>query len=190
MKKITVMLVALFLLSGCGYNQFQSYDEEIKSSWAEMLSQCQRRNDLIPNTVAIVERYAQHESGTFKGIAEARSKASSIQVDAKSLKDSAQVQQFLNSQGELSMALGKLMSVQENYPQLKADAQFIALQSQLEGTENRIAVARNRFIRNIKDYNKLVRSFPTNLTAKMFDFEVKDQYTTSTAVLEAPKIKF
>ena len=173
MKKLIVVLIAA-LLSGCGYNSLQTQDEGIKAAWSEVLNQYQRRADLVPNLVNVVKGYAQHEEDVLLGVTQARAKVGQINVNAG---DAASLQQFQQAQGELSSALSRLMVVSENYPQLKADGLFRDLQAQLEGTENRITVARMRYIEQVQAYNITVRSFPTNLTAKMFGMDVKPNFT-------------
>tara|TARA_R110001599_G_scaffold171353_1_gene362092 strand:- start:79054 stop:79647 length:594 start_codon:yes stop_codon:yes gene_type:complete len=176
-------------LSACGYNDFQAKDETIKAAWGEVVNQYQRRADLIPNLVNTVKGYASHERGTFEAVTKARAAATSIQVTPEVLNDPQAFNRFQQAQGELSSALSRLMAISENYPQLKADTSFRDLQSQLEGTENRITVARQRYIVAIRDYNVLVRSFPTNLTAKMFDYPVKPSFTVENEkAISAPPI--
>ena len=165
------------LLSGCGYNTLQQQDEQIKASWSEVVNQYQRRADLIPNLVNTVKGYAQQEKDVLIGVTEARAKATSIQATPELLADPAAFARFQQAQGELSGALSRLLVVAENYPQLKSDANFRDLQAQLEGTENRITVARNRYIKAVQEYNVTVRSFPTNLTAMMFGHKDKPQFT-------------
>ena len=173
-----VMLCASTLgLSGCGYNTLQSQDEQIKAAWSEVVNQYQRRADLIPNLVNTVKGYAQQEKDVLIGVVEARAKATSIQATPELLANPQAFQQFQRAQGELSGALSRLLVVAENYPQLKSDANFRDLQAQLEGTENRITVARNRFIKAVQEYNTTVRSFPTNLTAMMFGHKEKPQFS-------------
>ena len=173
-----VVLVGLCLgLTGCGYNRIQSTDEQIKSSWAEVLNQYQRRADLVPNLVNVVKGYAAHEKEIFTRVAEARSKIGAMQASPELLNDEKAFGRYVAAQKEMSGALGRLLAVAENYPQLKADGAFRDLQAQLEGTENRIAVARNRYIQAVQDYNVTVRSFPGNLTAKMFDYKTKPTFT-------------
>jgi len=172
-----VALIGVLLLSGCGYNTLQSQDEQIKAAWAEVLNQFQRRADLVPNLVNTVKGYAAHERDVLLGVTNARAKVSSIQATPELINDPQAFQRFQAAQGELSSALSRLLVVAENYPQLKADAGFRDLQAQLEGTENRIAVARNRYIKSVQDYNVTVRSFPTNLTAMLFGHKQKPQFT-------------
>jgi LemA protein len=164
-------------LSGCGYNEFQVLDEQSKSAWSEVLNQYQRRADLIPNIVSTVKGEANFEQGTLVKVVEARAKATSIQATPELVNDPAAFQKFQAAQGELSGALSRLLVVSENYPNLKSNQGFQDLRVQLEGTENRITVARNRYIKTVQDYNVKVRSFPTNLTAKVFSYEPKPNFT-------------
>lgn len=186
-----VSFVALFL-SACGYNQFQSQDEQVKAAWSEVVNQYQRRADLIPNLVNTVKGYAQQEKDVLVGVTEARAKATSVNVDASTLDDPAKFKQFQDAQSQLSGALGRLIAVSENYPQLKSDQNFRDLQAQLEGTENRIAVARNRYIQSVQQYNVTVRSFPNNLTAMVFGYKPKENFTVENEkdVSKAPAVKF
>src|SRR5215212_10746269 len=177
MRKILIVLALTLGLSGCGYNTLQSQDEQIKAAWAEVLNQYQRRADLVPNLVNTVKGYAAHERDVLLGVTNARAKVSSIQATPELINDPQAFQRFQAAQSELTGALSRLLVVAENYPQLKADAGFRDLQAQLEGTENRIAVARNRYIKTVQDYNITVRSFPTNLTAMMFGHKQKPQFT-------------
>jgi len=165
------------LLSGCGYNTFQTTDEQIKASWAEVLNQYQRRADLIPNLVNTVKGFAAQEQAVLLGVTEARAKVGSIQATPELINDAQAFTKFQAAQGQLSSALSRLLLVSENYPQLKSDANFRDLQAQLEGTENRITVARNRYIKAVQEYNITVRSFPTNLTAMLFGYSVKPSFT-------------
>ena len=168
---------AAFLLSGCGYNQFQQLDEQVKAAWSEVLNQYQRRADLIPNIVETVKGQTNFEQETLTRVVEARSKATSVQVTPETLNDPAAFNRFQQAQGELSSALSRLMVVVERYPELKANQAFQDLRVQLEGTENRITVARNRYIKSVADYNVLSRSFPTNLTAMVFKYEPKPVFS-------------
>ncbi len=191
MKWLSItMLVSL--LSACGYNDFQSKDEAVKSAWSEVVNQYQRRADLIPNLVNTVKGYASHEKETFEAVTRARAAATSFQITPEVLNDPTAFQKFQQVQGELSSALSRLMAVAENYPQLKADGLFRDLQSQLEGTENRITVARQRYIQSVQEYNILARSFPTNLTAMLFSYEVKPSFTVDNekAISTAPAVNF
>ncbi|OWQ84795.1 hypothetical protein CDN99_23515 [Roseateles aquatilis] len=183
----TLIVGAPLALSGCGYNEFQSLDEQVNASWSEVLSQYQRRSDLIPNIVNTVKGEAGFEQDTLTKVVEARAKATSIQVTPELARDPAALQKFQAAQGELSGALSRLLVVSENYPNLKANQGFQDLRVQLEGTENRITVARNRYIKSVQEYNVLTRRFPTNLTAKMFGYDVKPNFTVQNeAAISAP----
>lgn len=185
-------LLAVFALSGCGYNTLQSTDEQIKAAWAEVLNQYKRRADLIPNLVNTVKAYASHEEKVLMGVTNARSKVGSIQATPELINDPEAFQKFVRAQGEMTSALSRLLVVAENYPQLKADQNFRDLQAQLEGTENRVTVARQRFIKAVQEYNITVRSFPSNLTAMVFGFKTKPSFTVEDekAVAEPPKVDF
>lgn len=187
-----VLLAGVLMLSGCGYNQFQSLDEETKASWSEVLNQYQRRADLVPNLVSTVKGYASHEEKVLTEVTEARAKVGSMQVTPELLNDPEAFAKFQAAQGQLTSALSRLMVVSENYPNLKADASFRDLQAQLEGTENRVTVARNRYIEAVKQYNVTVRSFPNNLTAMMFGYQPKPSFTVENekAISSAPKVDF
>jgi LemA protein len=186
------LLLATLLLGGCGYNQLQQQDEQVKAAWSEVLNQYQRRADLVPNLVNTVKGFAAQEQKVLLGVTEARAKVGSIQATPELVNDPQALQRFLAAQGELTSALSRLMVVAEAYPQLKSDANFRELQAQLEGTENRVTVARNRFIRATQDYNVTIRSFPTNLTAKMFGFKEKPQFTVENEkeIARPPKVDF
>lgn len=173
----TLALVTTLALSGCGYNDFQRLDEQTKAAWSEVLNQYQRRADLIPNIVATVKGEANFEQETLTKVVEARAKATSIQVTPETLNNPEAFNKFQQAQGELSSALSRLLVVTENYPNLKANQGFQDLRVQLEGTENRITVARNRYIKAVADYNVLARQFPTNLTAMMFSYQPKPSFT-------------
>ncbi|MDI1298108.1 LemA family protein [Methylotenera sp.] len=195
MQKIYLKLLMVLLLlnlSGCGYNNFQSLDEESKASWSEVLNQYQRRADLVPNLVNVVKGYAEHEKDVLTQVADARSKVGSMQVNAEVLNDPELFAKFQAAQAQMSSALSRLMAVSENYPNLKADQGFRDLQAQLEGTENRITVARNRYIETIKVYNIAIRSFPQNLTAMMFGYKTKPSFTVENekAISVAPTVDF
>jgi LemA protein len=178
-------------LNGCGYNRLQGLDEEVKASFSEIDNQYQRRNDLIPNLVQVVKGYAKHEQDTLEKVVQARAQATQVKVDASTLSDPKKFEQYQNAQGNLSQALGRLMVVSEQYPDLKANTQFRDLQSQLEGTENRIAVARRRYIESVAEYNKAVRFFPTNLTAKfLLHLEPRETFKVADSVKEVPKVQF
>ena len=185
---LVALLAALTLaLSGCGYNTFQSTDEQIKASWSEVLNQYQRRADLIPNIVATVKGEANFEQETLTKVVEARAKATSIQATPELVNNPEAFNKFQAAQGELSSALSRLLAVSENYPNLKANQGFQDLRVQLEGTENRITVARNRYIKAVQDYNVLARSFPTNLTAMVFGYRTKENFTVQNeAAISAP----
>lgn len=185
-------LLAGALLSGCGYNDFQTKDEATKAAWSEVVNQYQRRADLIPNLVNTVKGYASHESATLEAVTRARSQATSFQITPEVLNNPEAFQKFQQVQGELSGALSRLMMVSEKYPDLKADASFRDLQSQLEGTENRITVARQRYIASVQDYNVTVRQFPKNLTAMVFGYDVKPSFTVENekAISTAPAVDF
>ena len=178
-------------MTGCGYNRLQGLDEEVKASWSEVENQYQRRFDLIPNLVNVVKGYAKHEKETLEAVIQARAQASQVKVDASTLSDPKKFEQFQNAQGNLSQSLSRLLVVAEQYPDLKANSNFRDLQSQLEGTENRIAVARRRFIEQVAEYNKAVRFFPTNLTAKyLLHLETRESFKVAEATKEAPKVQF
>ncbi len=195
MKNLLLKISALLLvlsLTGCGYNTFQSLDEEAKASWAEVLNQYQRRADLVPNLVNVVKGYAAHEEKVLTEVADARARVGSIQASPELINDPEAFAKFQAAQGQLTSALSRLLVVSENYPNLKADQGFRDLQAQLEGTENRITVARNRYIETIKNYNVAVRSFPQNLTAMMFDYKTKPSFTVDNekAISVAPAVSF
>ena len=189
---LSLAVLAAPFLSACGYNDFQTKDEATKAAWAEVVNQYQRRADLIPNLVNTVKGYASHEKDTLEAVTKARAAATSFQITPEVLNDPVAFQKFQQVQGELSSALSRLMAVSENYPQLKADQSFRDLQSQLEGTENRITVARQRYIKSVQEYNVLARSFPTNLTAKVMGYQVKPNFTVENekGISTAPAVKF
>jgi len=189
---ITLGLLSTLLLGGCGYNTLQSQDQQIKASWAEVVNQYQRRADLVPNLVNTVKGFAAQEQTVLLGVTEARAKVGSIQATPELVNDPQAFAKFQAAQGELTSALSRLLVVAENYPQLKSDANFRDLQAQLEGTENRIAVARNRYIKAVQEYNTTVRSFPSNLTAMMFGFKEKAQFTVENEaeISKPPKVDF
>jgi LemA protein len=191
-RRAMLLLLAVFLLGGCGYNSIQSKDEAVTAAWSEVVNQYQRRADLVPNLVNTVKGYAEHEEEVLTKVTEARASVGKVTVSAADLADQAKLAQFQAAQGELSSALSRLMVVAENYPNLKADALFQNLQAQLEGTENRITVARNRYITTVQDYNTFVRSFPENLTAKMFGYKTKANFTVENekAISTAPTVDF
>ncbi len=192
LRNCFAVLTLVFTLGGCSYNEFQTKDEGVKAAWSEVVNQYQRRADLIPNLVNTVKGYASHERETLEAVTRARSAATSIQVTPEVLNNPEAFKKFQQVQGDLSSALSRLMVVTENYPQLKADAGFRDLQSQLEGTENRITVARNRYIAQVQQYNVLARSFPSNLTAMIFKYDVKPAFTVENekAVSTAPAVNF
>jgi LemA protein len=194
MRTWTLALLATLSLglSGCGYNNLQQQDEQIKADWSEVVNQYQRRADLIPNLVNTVKGFAAQEQAVLIGVTEARAKATSIQLTPELINDPAAFQKFQAAQGQLTQALKSLLVVSERYPDLKSDQNFRDLQAQLEGTENRITVARNRYIDSVRQYNTTVRQFPTNLTAKMFDFNVKPNFTVAneTQISSAPTVDF
>src|ERR1700712_5437149 len=189
---LTLMLFAGFLLSGCGYNAMQAQDEHVKSAWSEVLNQYQRRADLIPNLVNTVKGYAAQESSVLLGVTEARAKVGSIQATPELVNDPAAFAKFQAAQGELSGALSRLLVVTENYPQLKSDQNFRDLQAQLEGTENRITVARNRYIQAVQNYNITIRSFPGSLTAMMFGYKPKPNFAVQNEaeISKPPTVNF
>lgn len=193
-KALKWMLVGFFVstLSACGYNDFQTRDEGTKAAWSEVVNQYQRRADLVPNLVKVVQGYASHERDTLEAVTRARAAATSFQITPEVLNDPEALKKFQQVQGDLSSALSRLLVVTENYPQLKADTGFRDLQSQLEGTENRITVARQRYIKSVEDYNVLARSFPTNLTAKVMGYPVKPAFTVDNekAISTAPAVNF
>jgi LemA protein len=187
-----LLLLATLLLGGCGYNELQQKDEQVKAAWSEVLNQYQRRADLVPNLVNTVKGFAAQEQQVLLGVTNARAKVGALQATPELVNDPQALQRFIQAQRELGGALSRLLVVAEQYPQLKSDANFRELQAQLEGTENRIAVARNRFIRATQDYNVTVRSFPVNLTAMMFGFKEKPQFTVEDekALAQPPKVDF
>ncbi|MBU8975438.1 MULTISPECIES: LemA family protein [unclassified Lysobacter] len=184
-----VLVVAVAMLSGCGYNTIQQKDEAVNAAWSQVLNVYKRRADLVPNLVATVKGYASHEQQVLTQVTEARSRVGSINVNAN---DPASLAQFQQAQGELQSAIGRLLVVSENYPQLKADQNFLQLQAQLEGTENRITVERQRYIQTVQDYNTYIRQFPTNLTAMVFGYKPKPNFTVENAaqIQDAPKVDF
>lgn len=192
-KKLMVsLLLSMILLSGCGYNTLQSTDEQIKASWAEVLNQYKRRADLIPNLVNSVKGFAAQEKEVLLGVTTARSKVGSIQATPELINNTEAFTRFQAAQGELSNALSRLLVVSENYPELKSDANFRNLQAQLEGTENRITVARNRYIKAVQEYNIVVRSFPSNLTAMVMGYQTKPSFSVDNEqeISSAPKVDF
>lgn len=187
-----LVVISSIILSGCGYNTLQSTDEQIKASWGEVLNQYKRRADLIPNVVNTVKGFAEHEKDVLISVTEARSKVSTIQATPELINNPDAFSKFQHAQGELSSALSRLMVIVEKYPELKSDTNFRDLQAQLEGTENRITVARNRYIQAVKDYNVTVRSFPSNLTAMMFGYAVKPTFAVENEqeIVTPPKVDF
>ena len=185
-------MVLVLLLSGCGYNTLQREDEQIKGAWSEVLNQYQRRADLVPNLVNVVKGYAAHEREVLTQVTEARARVGQIQATPELLADEQAFARFQAAQRDMSSALSRLLVVAENYPQLKADAGFRDLQAQLEGTENRIAVARNRYIKSVQDYNVTVRSFPSNLTAMLFGYKTKPNFSVENEreLATPPKVDF
>jgi LemA protein len=194
MRKIFFALILgiTTLLSGCGYNTMQSQDEQVKASWSEVLNQYKRRADLVPNLVSAVKGFAEQEKQVLTQVTEARARVGAIQATPELINNPEAFAKFQAAQGELTSALSRLLVVTENYPTLKSDANFRDLQAQLEGTENRIAVARNRYIQAVQQFNTTVRTFPNNLTAKVFGMEVKPSFTVDNekAISEAPKVDF
>ena len=189
---LAAMLAATTGLAGCGYNTLQSTDEQIKASWSEVVNQYQRRADLVPNLVNTVKGEANFEQITLTQVIQARARATAVQVTPEVINDPQALQKYQQAQGELSSALSRLLVVSENYPTLKANQAFRDLQAQLEGTENRIAVARNRYIKAVQDYNVTVRSFPSNLTAMAFGFKAKANFTVGDekAIASPPAVNF
>lgn len=194
MRKLWIALTVMVTLgiSGCGYNTLQSNDEKIKSSWSEVVNQYQRRADLVPNLVNTVKGFAAQEKEVLLGVTNARAKVGSIQATPELINSPDAFAKFQAAQGELSGALSRLLVVSENYPQLKSDANFRDLQAQLEGTENRIAVARNRYIKSVQEYNVTVRSFPSNLTAMVFGYKTKPNFAVENEkeIAKPPKVDF
>jgi len=186
------LLFTALSVSGCGYNSIQTQDEQVKSAWSEVLNQYQRRADLIPNLVATVKGFAAQEQQVLLGVTEARAKVGSIQATPELVNDPEAFKKFQAAQGELTNALSRLLVVTENYPQLKSDQNFRDLQAQLEGTENRITVARNRYIQAVQNYNVTVRSFPGNLTAMMFGYKPKPNFSVENeaAISKPPSVEF
>ncbi len=189
---LAILAVVVSLLSGCGYNTFQTGDEAVKSAWSEVINQYQRRADLVPNLVSTVQGYASHEKDVLTQVTQARAQVGGIQATPELINDPEAFAKFQQAQAGLSSALSRLLVVAENYPNLKADASFRDLQAQLEGTENRIAVARNRYIKSVEAYNVAVRTFPNNLTAMIFNYQVKPNFSVENekAISVAPKVDF
>ena len=191
-KQWMAAMVLAVSLSGCGYNTMQSQDEAANAAWSEVVNQYQRRADLVPNLVATVQGYAKHEKEVLTEVTNARAKVGSVQLTGDTATNEQQLKAFSDAQGGLTSALSKLLVVVEKYPDLKANTNFLELQKQLEGTENRITVARNRYIESVQTYNTTVRQFPNNLTAKMFGMDVRPNFTVENekAVSTAPKVSF
>ena len=191
-RLFAVIVLAASLLSGCGYNTFQTNDESVKASWAEVLNQYKRRADLVPNLVQVVQGYAAHEKDVLTQVTQARASVGGINATPELVNNPQAFAKFQQAQGQLSGALSRLLVVSENYPQLKADANFRDLQAQLEGTENRITVARNRYIKSVQDYNVGVRTFPNNLTAMVFGYKEKANFSVAneSEISTAPKVDF
>ncbi len=187
-----VVVVLAASLAGCGYNEIQRLDEQVKSGWAEVLNQYQRRADLVPNLVATVKGFAAQEVQVYTQVTEARSRVGSIQATPELVNDPAAFKRFQDAQAGMSSALSRLLAISEAYPQLKSDQNFRDLQAQLEGTENRISVARNRYIKNVQEYNVLIRQFPVNLTAMAFSYPIKVSFSVENekAISSAPEVKF
>ena len=194
MRYLTVLLtlIAILALSGCGYNAMQAQDEQIKAAWAEVLNQYQRRADLVPNLVNVVKGYAAHEKDVLTQVTEARSQVGSIKATPELINDPEAFAKFQQVQSQMTSALSRLLAVSENYPNLKADGAFRDLQAQLEGTENRVTVARNRFIKAVQEYNTTVRSFPSNLTANFLGYKPKPSFEVENekSISTAPKVDF
>ncbi|KFN43392.1 LemA family protein [Arenimonas oryziterrae] len=194
MRHIRWILLALMLpmLAGCGYNRIQQQDEAVKAQWSEVLNQYQRRADLVPNLVNTVKGYAAQEERVLTEVTNARARVGGINLSAEQAADPAKLAEFQKAQGELSGALSRLLVVSENYPDLKSNQNFLELQAQLEGTENRITVARNRYIASVQEYNTHIRQFPVNLTAKMFGYAVKPNFTVENeaAISRPPTVEF
>lgn len=190
--KFLTAYILVILLSGCGYNAMQSGDEGVKAAWSEVLNQYQRRADLIPNLVSTVKGYAAHEASVLTQVTEARAKVGSTTLNADQLDDPEAVKRFQQAQGQLSSALSRLLVVSENYPQLKADGLFKDLLTQLEGTENRITVARGRYVKAVQEYNVMIRQFPQVITAKIFGYKPKANFSVENeaAISTAPKVDF
>jgi LemA protein len=189
---LTLAALSALALGGCGYNDIQRNDEQVKSAWSEVLNQYQRRADLVPNLVNTVKGFAAQEQQILTQVTEARSRVGSIQATPELINDPEALKRFQEAQAGMSSALSRLLVVSENYPQLKSDANFRDLQAQLEGTENRIAVARNRFIKSVQEYNVLIRQFPVNLTAMVFSYQVKPNFTVEDekAIARPPAVDF
>lgn len=192
MKKsaLIMLLSSSLMLTGCGYNTMQVKDEAVTAAWSEVQNQYQRRADLVPNLVNVVKGYAKHEEQVLTEVTQARANVAGLKVDKEVLEDPALFQKYQEAQGQLTGALSRLIAVSENYPDLKANEQFRDLQVQLEGTENRIAVARNRYITTVQDYNAYVRQFPQVMTAKVIGMHTKPNFSAGQSVQSAPKVSF
>ena len=191
-RLFALILCLATLLSGCGYNQIQINDEDVNAAWSEVLNRYKRRADLVPNLVATVQAYAAHEKDVFTQVAQARASVGGIQATPELINDSAAFAKFQSAQAEMTSAIARLLVVAENYPQLKADANFRDLQAQLEGTENRVTVARNRYIDAVRTYNVSVRTFPNNLTAMVMGWQPKANFSVDNekAISDAPSVNF
>ncbi len=194
MRILQIFLVGILVLSlsGCGYNKFQTADQEVTANWSEVLNQYQRRADLIPNLVNAIKGFAAQEQAVLLGVTNARAKVGSLQVTPELLNNPEALAKFQAAQGELTSSLSRLLVVAENYPQLKSDAHFLALMAELEGTENRIGVARTRYIKAVQEYNLAVRTFPSNITAKIFGYQVKPSFTVENEkeIAKPPVVNF
>ena len=192
MMRWLLSLFTVLALAGCGYNDFQRLDEQTKSAWSEVLNQYQRRADLVPNLVNVVKGYAAHEKDVLTQVTEARSQVGSIKATPELINDPEAFAKFQQVQSQMTSALSRLLAVSENYPNLKADGAFRDLQAQLEGTENRVTVARNRFIKAVQEYNTTVRSFPSNLTANFLGYKPKPSFEVENekVISTAPKVDF
>ncbi|MHA3116317.1 LemA family protein [Acinetobacter sp. ANC 4635] len=187
---LTILFTTTLLVSGCGYNSLQAKDEAVNAAWSEVENQYQRRADLVPNLVNVVKGYAKHEKDVLVQVTQARASVASLKIDAQTLQDPAAFQKFQQAQAQLGSALSRLIAVSENYPDLKANQQFLDLQAQLEGTENRIAVARKRYISTVQDYNTYVRQFPQSLTAKVIGMKTRPNFSAETGADKAPTVSF
>lgn len=192
MKKIFSLIFLLLILNGCGYNKIQEKDEFIKATWSDVLNQYQRRADLIPNLVSTVKGYAAHESSVFTEVTNARSKVGSVQISEKDINNPEKLDAYVKAQNQLSSSLSRLLLVAENYPALKANDNFKELQAQLEGTENRISISRNRFIQAVREYNTTIRKFPNNITAKLFSYKIHSTFDVENEkeIQKAPQVTF
>ena len=187
---LATVLASTLLFTGCGYNTLQVKDEAVNASWSEVQNQYQRRADLVPNLVNVVKGYAKHEEQVLTEVTQARSNVAGLKVDKEVLEDPALFEKYQQAQSQLTSALSRLIAVSENYPDLKANEQFRDLQAQLEGTENRIAVARNRYITTVQDYNSYVRQFPQAMTAKVFGMKTKENFKADSSAQQAPTVSF